>query len=266
MRKIALIVGVFVLTGVVVAGISAATMKTIVGTPKNDVLRGTPSADKLDGKAGNDRLLGNAGNDVLIGGAGKDTLVGGAGRDTLRCGPGKDRAVADASDTVGRDCEVVTGLPATLPAEPPPAPPPPAPPAPPAGPKAKSGHYCGFTNQGKSICFDVSQDSTRVANFETTSDVTCGDVGILRNVGLSFGGSTQIQPDLSFSFTYNGSLETGSDSPVTNVTTSYTVSGELDTDGNATGTLNLNRFSFDYSGTHYDCAAAGYAWQAKAGA
>ncbi len=264
MRKIALIVGVFVLTGVAVAGISAATMKTIVGTPKNDVLRGTPAADRIDGRAGNDRLLGKAGNDLLIGGLGKDTLVGGVGKDTLRCGPGKDRALADPTDLVGSDCEVVTGLPAPPPVEPPPPAPPPPPP--PAGPKAKAGHYCGFTNQGKSICFDVSQDSTQAGNFETTSDVTCGDVGILRNVGLSFGGSTQIQPDLSFSFTYNGSLETGSDSPVTNVTTSYTVSGELDTDGNATGTLNLNRFSFDYSGTHYDCAAAGYAWQARVGA
>lgn len=265
MRKIALIVGVFVLTGVAVAGISAATMKTIVGTPKNDVLRGTPAADRIDGKAGNDRLLGNAGNDLLIGGLGKDTLVGGAGKDTLRCGAGKDTAVADKTDVVGSDCEVVRGLPAPPPTEPPPPAPPPPPP-PPAGPKAKAGHYCGFTNQGKSICFDVGADSTQVANFETTSDVTCGNVGILRDVTLSFGGSRPIQADLSFSFAYDGPLQTSSDSPVTNVSTSYSVSGKLDTDGNATGTLNLNRFSFDYSGTHYDCAAAGYAWQARVGA
>lgn len=119
-------------------------------------------------------------------------------------------------------------------------------------------------NQGKSICFDVTADSTRVANIDTTSDVDCGNVGI-SDLGLSFGGSTPIQPDLSFSFTYNGGIQSG-DPDVTSITTSYTLSGKLDTAGNATGTLNLNRFSFDYQGTRYDCAAAGYAWQARVGA
>lgn len=263
MRKIALIVGVLVLTGVVAAGISAATMRTIVGTPKNDVLRGTPGADRIDGKAGNDRLLGKAGNDLLIGGPGRDTLVGGAGKDTLRCGSGKDAAVADPTDAVGSDCEVVTGRPAAPPVEPPPPPPPPPPPAPPAGPKAKPGHYCGFTNQGKSICFDVSSDSTSVSNFATTSDVNCETAE--GTFGLSFGDSTPIQSDQTFSFTYNGALGSG-DPRLTNVTTNYSVSGKFDTAGNATGTLNLNQLSFDYDGTHYNCAAAGYAWQARVGA
>ena len=128
---------------------------------------------------------------------------------------------------------------------------------------AKAGHYCGFTNQGKSICFDAS--GTTVSNFATTSDVDCG-IGILPDISLSFSGSTQIQPDLSFTFSYNGPLETDSGSAITNVSTSYGVTGKLDTAGNATGTLNLSRFSFNYQGTHYDCAAAGYGWQAKAGA
>ena len=96
--------------------------------------------------------------------------------------------------------------------------------------------------------------------------VDCGSVGILTDVGLSFSGSAPIQPDLTFSFSFNGPLTTSSDSVITNVSTSYSVSGKLDTAGNATGTLNLNRFSFDYQGTHYDCAAAGYGWQAKVGA
>jgi hypothetical protein len=85
-------------------------------------------------------------------------------------------------------------------------------------------------------------------------------------VGLSFSGSAQIQPDLSFTFSYNGPLQTSPDSVITNVSTSYSVTGKLDTAGNATGTLSLSRFSFDYQGTHYDCAAAGYGWQAKVGA
>jgi hypothetical protein len=261
MRKLAFMAAVLVLTGALVGGVSASAVKTITGTPKNDVLRGTAGADTINGKAGNDKLFGNAGSDTLVGGSGNDLLVGGPGKDRLRCGAGRDTASADATDTVGSDCEVVKGLPDAVP---PPAPTPQPPPPPAPGPAAKGGHYCGFTNQGKSICFDVAGSSA--ANFATTSDVDCGSVGILEDVGLSFGDATQIQPDLSFSFSYNGPLQTDSGSSITNVSTSYSVSGKLDTAGNATGTLNLNRFSFDYQGTHYDCAAAGYGWQAKLGA
>jgi Ca2+-binding RTX toxin-like protein len=247
------------------AGVYASASRHVVGTPKNDVLKGTPSADRIDGRAGNDTLKGLGGNDVLMGGPGNDRLIGGSGKDSLRCGPGKDTAAADTSDTVAADCEVVTGLPPEPPVTPPPAPPPAPPPSPPAAPLAKPGHYCGFTNQGKSICFDVNADGNRVANFDTTSDAECGNVGI-RDLGLSFSGSTPIQSDHTFTFTYNGPLSTAPGSQVTNVTTSYTVSGKLDTNGNGTGTLSLARFSFDYQGTHYDCSAAPYGWQAKVGA
>jgi hypothetical protein len=258
MRRIAFIAGVFVLTATLVAGVSAATLRTIPGTAKNDTLRGTPKADTIEGKAGNDTLYGYAGNDVLLGGTGNDKLVGGPGHDKLRCGAGRDTAIADVNDTVAADCEVVKGLPAPPPAEPPTPPPPPAPPA----QQAVAGHYCGFTNQGKSICFDVTSAGT-VAKFATTSDVSCDTA--TATFGLTFGGSTPIQADLTFSFTYNGSLGS-SDPRLTNITTNYSVSGKFDTAGNATGMLNLNRLSFDYDGKHYDCAAAGYAWQARAGA
>lgn len=261
MKKLFLIVALSALSCGLAAGVYATTSSRIVGTAHNDVLKGTPKADTLDGRGGNDRLFGLGGNDVLVGGPGNDRLVGGAGRDRLRCGAGKDIAVADTTDVVGTDCESVTGLPT----EPPPTEPPPTPPPPPAAPRAKPGHYCGFTNQGKSICFDVTPDGARVAGFDTTSDVDCG-VAILRNVGLSFSGSSAIQPDLTFTFTYNGPLSTAPGSPVSNVTTNYTVTGKLDTAGNGTGALSLNRFSFDYSGTHYDCAAASYGWQARVGA
>jgi hypothetical protein len=103
------------------------------------------------------------------------------------------------------------------------------------------------------------------ANFATTSDLDCG-IGILKDIGLSFTGTAPIQPDLTVPFSYSGPLGTGSGSTITNVSTSYSVTGKLDTAGNATGTLSVSRFSFDYQSTHYDCAAAGYGWQAKAGA
>jgi RTX calcium-binding nonapeptide repeat (4 copies) len=265
MRKVAFIISFAVLAGVLVASVSAGTAGRVIGTAKNDVLKGTVKADILDGRAGNDTLYGYAGSDVLVGGKGNDRLVGGKGRDQLRCGSGRDTALADATDTVGSDCETVRGLPAPPPPPPPPAPPPPPPPPPPAPPaqRAVAGHYCGFTNQGKSICFDVTPDSTRVANFATGSELDCETA--TATFGLSFDGSALIQSDLSFSFTYNGAI-TSDDTHFANISTNYSVSGRFDTAGNATGVLNLNRLSFDYDGRHYDCAAAGYAWQARAGA
>jgi RTX calcium-binding nonapeptide repeat (4 copies) len=270
MKKLFLIVGLAALSCGLAAGVWAGSSGRIVGTAKNDVLKGTTRADVIDGRAGNDRLAGLAGNDVLIGGPGKDRLVGGPGKDVLRCGAGKDTAVADAADAVSSDCEIVSGRPghepppAPAPTPPAPTPQPPAPTPPPAA-IARAGHYCGFTNQGKSICFDVTADGTRVANFATTSDLLCGDLE-LPDLSLAFTGSTALQPDLSFSLTFNGPVQTDPAFGVTNVTTSYSVSGKLDTAGNGTGTLTVSRFSFDYQGTHIDCAAAPYGWQARLGA
>jgi hypothetical protein len=91
----------------------------------------------------------------------------------------------------------------------------------------------------------------------------CGDSEA--SFGLSFGDATPIKADLSFSYTYKGPID--SDDPtVTKIKADYTVSGKFDTEGNATGTLFLGQFSFDYQGTHYECAAAPYAWQATLGA
>jgi Ca2+-binding RTX toxin-like protein len=259
MRKIAFTALVLIASGALVAGPSAAPLKTITGTPKNDVLRGTAGADTLSGRGGNDRLYGKGGNDTLSGGGGNDLLAGGPGKDRLRCGPGRDTAVADASDTVGSDCETVKGLPSSEPAPPPE----PTPPAPAPGPTAKAGHYCGFTNQGKSICFDAT--ATTVSHFDTTSDITCGSLGTIPDLRLQFGGSAPIQSDLSFTFSFNGPVDAG-DSGLTNVKMSYSVTGKFDTAGNATGILNFSQLSFDYQGFHVDCGAAPYAWQAKAGA
>jgi hypothetical protein len=91
--------------------VASAVAANIQGTAKPDMLRGTATADKLYGKGGNDKLFGLGGADYLNGGPGNDILTGGSGADILACGPGKDTAAADAADTVGADCETVTGLP-----------------------------------------------------------------------------------------------------------------------------------------------------------
>jgi Ca2+-binding RTX toxin-like protein len=63
------------------AATAAVGIRTLSGTPKNDVLSGGAGDDVIKGLAGNDRLSGGAGNDSLYGGLGKDTLTGGDGSD-----------------------------------------------------------------------------------------------------------------------------------------------------------------------------------------
>ena len=74
-------------------------------------------------------------------------------------------------------------------------------------PAAAVGHYCGFTDEGKSICFDAT--TTSVSNFDTTSDITCGSLGTIPDLRLQFGGSAPIQSDLSFTFSFNGPVDAG---------------------------------------------------------
>jgi hypothetical protein len=93
------------------------TGRRLFGLAGNDVLRGLGGRDFLYGGAGNDLLLGRGGADRLHGGTGRDVLRGGRGRDTLLsrdgvrdalgCGPGRDTVVADRTDRVGPDCELV---------------------------------------------------------------------------------------------------------------------------------------------------------------
>jgi hypothetical protein len=103
-------------------------------------MRGGGGDDDLDASDGNDTLEGGTGTDVLDGGFGDDRIVGGPGADQLHgdtpegecsyiycknpygndtieardgevdsidCGVGHDRVVADKTDAVAGDCEVV---------------------------------------------------------------------------------------------------------------------------------------------------------------
>jgi hemolysin type calcium-binding protein len=233
----------------------------IVGSVQNDVLRGTAKADVLDGRAGNDRLLGLAGSDILIGGPGRDVLVGGPGRDKLRCGPGNDVVRADAKDVVAADCETVTGLP---PAPEPPATtePPPTETSPPPAVHALSGRYCGFTNQGKSICVTVAPDSSRVTTYRLGAAVDCGS-GTGTFTFVTFGPGP-IQADLSFSRTVDEARPDSTD--LTNLRVSWEINGKFDTKGNVAGTFFLKQASFDVNGTHSSCTSTPTAWEAKLGA
>ena len=162
---------------VLLAAAATVGAATITGTAGNDMLRGGPKADKLNGKGGNDKLYSGAGNDVLIGGAGNDLLVGGPGADKLSCGPGTDIARGDATDTIAKDCEKVTGVPAA----PPLPPPPPAPPRLPRSRPVTPGQYQGQTQNGNFVFFTVTPS-------RTVTGMRINDLPDQCNGGLSISG------------------------------------------------------------------------------
>jgi Ca2+-binding RTX toxin-like protein len=240
--------------------VASAFAANIQGTAKSDTLRGTAKADKLYGRGGDDRLFGLAGNDYLAGGPGRDVLTGGPGADVLSCGLGRDTAAADAADKVGPDCEVVRGRaqPSPTPTPTPPtATPTPTPtptPAPPP-PGALVGRYCGFTDSGGGICFDITQSgslqSFTNARFEQTTDCQPGSRFRLT---ITFTGQRPVNAaNLTFQYDVTAGELAGSQ-----------IAGQLDTQGNARGTL-VMKANFDYQSTRYSCESKTN-WTAKRGA
>ena len=80
---------------------------------------------------------------------------------------------------------------------------------------------------------------------------------------LSFrGGGTAIQADLSFSYTYSGALGSSS-TTVTDIQTTYTISGRFGTAGDASGTVAISSIAFTYEGERYTCSQNPVPWTAK---
>ena len=224
---------------------SGALAATIVGTPRNDVLRGTANADRLLGKGGNDRLFGLAGNDYLDGGAGVDRYV---------CGPGRDTVVAAVAEVVAADCEIVKrvgGAPPPAATPPPPTttptPPPPAPPT----PLAKPGFFGGFMSTGGSVRFVVAADGLSFSEFEFGYEAPCQPGGRLTGAGVVYRGTIRIAPDRTFS----------ADGETEGLKVKF--NGAFD----AAGTSASGRFqvhtSLDQDGVHYECDSGGADWSAK---
>jgi hypothetical protein len=231
----------------------------ITGTPGNDTLRGGAKADKLNGKAGNDKLYGAAGNDVLAGGLGNDLLVGGLGADRLSCGAGRDTARGDAKDKVGKDCEVVTGVPKPQPPAPPATPTPPAlPPPPPPPPMAPvtPGSYQGLL-EGNFVFFEVNSDRT-ISGFRSNYiREDCDQGGYV--YGTVSWGTTRYPIAADGSFKFSGTA-TGT---IDNEPATFfdEVTGRFD-GTNVTGTV-LGTSEFDYQGTHLKCSSGQRPWTAS---
>ena len=67
------------------------TVRSIIGTPDDDVISGTNRGDFINGLGGSDILEGRGGDDEILGGSGNDNIGGGDGNDSLSGEGGKDR-------------------------------------------------------------------------------------------------------------------------------------------------------------------------------
>jgi Ca2+-binding RTX toxin-like protein len=168
----------------------------------NDVIRGTAHADTLEGKSGDDKLFASGGNDVLIGRPGADILV---------CGPGHDVAIADRSDMVRADCEVVKGL-----------------------PRPRSGHYAGTTSQGGRIAFDLASELTRLLGLGFSVDVACTEFPVvLTDQAVDVAGTPiLVERDGSVYVHETGTVPEGS--------VDFLFAGSLRPSGSASGTLRID--------------------------
>lgn len=226
--------------GALLAGIgaTAAWASTLRGNSHANVIHGTPHADTIYGLAGNDKLYGGSGNDKLYGGSGNDLLVGGPGADLLNCGPGHDTAIADPKDKlVG--CEVVRGF-----KKPPPPPPPP--------PPWQVGRYCGYTNNGGSICFDVTANPSQFTNAQYSASFDRSDCSppATGSVTYTTSGSAAINADGTFDFAIASGDQAGTE-----------ITGTVDTQGGASGNLHLHSM-LDSNGSGYTCTLNAN-WSAK---
>jgi len=132
-------------------------------------------------------------------------------------------------------------------------PPPPPPPPPPtttvattttvSAPTAQPGHYCGFTNNGGSLCFDITAapETFTNATFTVTFDANDCDPQAGGTVDYTTHGSAALAADNSFDFEIAAGASAGT----------Y-VKGTADASGNASGDLHIHSV-LSSSGTTFTC-------------
>ena len=101
------------------------------------------------------------------------------------------------------------------------------------------GRYCGFTNQGVSVCVDVTPDGRGITNLVAEVVANCQPTAQFK-LTVSSQGVIPLDSNLSFTDDYRS---TDLDQFAT---------GTFDPDGNVRGQLHV-RANFDSQGTHYMC-------------
>jgi hypothetical protein len=112
-----------------------------------------------------------------------------------------------------------------------------------AAPQFQPGNYCGFTNNGGSICFDITGAPYEFTNakYQTSFDASDCSPQASGSVQYTTSGAAPLQADGSFDFAINQGDEAGTD-----------INGKVDTAGGASGNLHVHSVVAS-GGTTYTC-------------
>ena len=124
---------------------------------------------------------------------------------------------------------------------------------------AQAGSFCGFTDQGSGLCFDVAGEPKTVSNFalvvktECTPPTTLGVSSTIPDVHV-------IREDNTFALDRTGSGTTPAGG---SFTITHSLKGAFDTSGTkASGTLTAHLSYTAADGTHYVCDSGTFGWNA----
>jgi len=131
---------------------------------------------------------------------------------------------------------------------------------PPPSVAAQLGTFCGFSDQGLALCFDVAGTFKTVTNLKLLVRTECTPTSTL-GVSTTIPAMYAIRENGDFSFSRRGFGTTAGGG---SFTVQHTMVGAFDASGtSATGTLSA-RISYDApDGTHYDCDSASFAWSTR---
>jgi hypothetical protein len=123
-------------------------------------------------------------------------------------------------------------------------------------PAATPGRYCGFTNQGPSVCLDVDATGRTVTRLEVGVVVLCNNRTTEVELTLVF---TDMQVGANLGFGKSVASFEGL------ISGSGAVSGYLDPDGGtgAHGSVRVQLPVFDKDGSRYTCGVTSTLWEAR---
>ncbi len=128
---------------------------------------------------------------------------------------------------------------------------------PPPDATAQPGTFCGFTDQGQSLCFDVEGPPKTVTNFKFVVRLECtppAPFGVSSVIPSAYA----IRDDGTFSFTRSGFETTAGGG---SFTVTHMMRGAFDASGTAaTGTLAAHLTYDAPDGTHYECDSGTFGW------
>lgn len=130
---------------------------------------------------------------------------------------------------------------------------------PPPTPSAELGRFCGTTQQGPSLCFDVAGSPKTVANLALVVRTECTPPATL-GVSSTIPTAYAIREDGTFAFQRTG---TGTSPGGGTFTITHTMQGAFDAAGtSATGTLAAHLTYDAPDGVRYECDAPMFTWTA----